>query len=170
MGATAQAVVSGGTAAEGIMAGMQSYMAAMLLNPTTWIITGAMFAVQELLSGSCTQEDMETAMLNASGMCHDLGSYCSDKWPLVGCVQKSEAFCCFNSKLARIIQEQGRPHSSHLCRTPGAFPPGTGLKRGLPGVHGGGVPDARFLQDGPVRVLRGYQDASSVHYSAERVR
>ena len=29
-------------------------------------------------------------------------------WPLVGCVQRAESHCCFNSKLARIVQEQGR--------------------------------------------------------------
>jgi conjugal transfer mating pair stabilization protein TraN len=27
----------------------------------------------------------------------------------VGCVQEAKVFCCFNSKLARIVQEQGRP-------------------------------------------------------------
>jgi conjugal transfer mating pair stabilization protein TraN len=48
-------------------------------------------------------------MLNNSGMCHYINSYCKKKWPLVGCVQEAEVFCCFNSKLARIIQEQGRP-------------------------------------------------------------
>ena len=104
------AIADGATATEGIMSGMETYMTAMLLNPTTLIIAAVMYAVEELLlSGSCSQEDLETAMEDAAGMCHDLGSYCSKKWPLVGCVQKTEAFCCFNSKLARIIQEQGRP-------------------------------------------------------------
>jgi conjugal transfer mating pair stabilization protein TraN len=26
----------------------------------------------------------------------------------VGCVQRNQSYCCFNSKLARILQEQGR--------------------------------------------------------------
>src|SRR3546814_18776576 len=41
-------------------------------------------------------------------MCHEVGTYCSSK--ILGiCVQKSKGHCCFNTKLGRIIQEQGRP-------------------------------------------------------------
>jgi len=29
--------------------------------------------------------------------------------PLVGCVQHKKTYCCFSSKLGRILQEQGRP-------------------------------------------------------------
>ena len=42
------------------------------------------------------------------GLCHKLGSYCSDK--VLGiCVTSKDAYCCFASKLTRILQEQGRP-------------------------------------------------------------
>jgi conjugal transfer mating pair stabilization protein TraN len=100
------AVAQGGS----LMDGFTAFAEAMMLNPTTWILAGVMYAAQEiLLSGSCTQEDLETAMMDQAGRCHSLGTYCSDKWPLVGCVQTTEAFCCFNSMLARLIQEQGRP-------------------------------------------------------------
>lgn len=44
----------------------------------------------------------------ADANCHYVGSYCSIKIPVVGCVQKKKTFCCFSSPLARIIQEQGR--------------------------------------------------------------
>ena len=27
----------------------------------------------------------------------------------MGCVQKAKSYCCFNTKMARIIHEQGRP-------------------------------------------------------------
>lgn len=40
-----------------------------------------------------------------------MGSYCSKRIKYgVGsvCVQTTESYCCFNSQLARIIQEQGR--------------------------------------------------------------
>jgi conjugal transfer mating pair stabilization protein TraN len=117
--AAGQAFADGETATVGIEAGLQSYMTAMLLDPTTWILSGVMYAVQEfLLSGSCSQEDLETSMMNQAGRCHSLGSYCSDKWPLVGCVQKTEAFCCFNSMLARLIQEQGRPQLASFNPNP----------------------------------------------------
>jgi len=41
-------------------------------------------------------------------MCHYIGDYCQQKWPLIGCVQRANTYCCFNSKLGRIIHEQGR--------------------------------------------------------------
>jgi conjugal transfer mating pair stabilization protein TraN len=31
-----------------------------------------------------------------------------DEWPLIGCVQTAQTHCIFESKLGRIIQEQGR--------------------------------------------------------------
>ncbi|MCS7199934.1 MAG: conjugal transfer protein TraN [Caldimicrobium sp.] len=46
--------------------------------------------------------------LDDSGYCHYIGERCVKK--LLGtCVQKTKVFCCFNSKLARIIHQQGRP-------------------------------------------------------------
>ncbi|MCI1754338.1 MAG: conjugal transfer protein TraN [Sphingobium sp.] len=54
-------------------------------------------------------------MLRGSGMCHEVGSYCSSK--ILGiCVQKARGHCCFNTKLGRIIQEQGRPQLKSVQR------------------------------------------------------
>ena len=105
--AVSDAVMTG--AADGsVSAGMSTYLAT-LINPTTIALTVAIYLVQNFLLKGCSQQDMEVAMENASGYCHYVGDYCSDSWPLIGCVQKSSAYCCFNSKLGRIIQEQGRP-------------------------------------------------------------
>jgi len=41
-------------------------------------------------------------------MCHYVGTYCAESWALIGCVQSKKVYCCFNSMLARIINEQGR--------------------------------------------------------------
>jgi len=42
-------------------------------------------------------------------LCHSIGSYCSSRMPILRlCVEKTESYCCFNSRLARIINEQGR--------------------------------------------------------------
>src|SRR3546814_19688315 len=61
-----------------------------------------------ILLSSCEQKYMETGMLCCSGVCVEVGSYGSPK--ILGiCVQKSRSHCCFNTKLGRIIQEQGRP-------------------------------------------------------------
>jgi conjugal transfer mating pair stabilization protein TraN len=66
------------------------------------------FAIEYLLQG-CNQQDMEVGMLNSSGYCTEVGEYCQKEWKFFGCVQKAKSYCCFNSKMARIIQEQGRP-------------------------------------------------------------
>jgi conjugal transfer mating pair stabilization protein TraN len=64
--------------------------------------------VLEFLLSGCDQQDMETGILKGSGMCHEIGTWCSSK--ILGiCIQKSVGNCCFNTKLGRIIQEQGRP-------------------------------------------------------------
>ena len=65
--------------------------------------------VMSLFMKRCDSQDIETSTFNDSRYCHEVGEYCVKKWPLVGCVQKARGFCCFNSKLARIIHEQGRP-------------------------------------------------------------
>ena len=63
------------------------------------------FVMNELLS--CDQSDQRVAMRKSERLCHYLGSYCSSKF-LGACVEKKESYCCFNSRLSRIINEQGR--------------------------------------------------------------
>ncbi len=61
---------------------------------------------------SCEEEEKILAKKNNEGMCHYVGKYCSKKLKLLGgsvCIQHKKTYCCFNSKLARIINEQGRP-------------------------------------------------------------
>lgn len=57
----------------------------------------------------CSTSDAQTGMERQSGYCIYIGDYCALSWPLVGCVQSAHSYCCFNSMLARIIQQQGRP-------------------------------------------------------------
>jgi conjugal transfer mating pair stabilization protein TraN len=43
-------------------------------------------------------------------LCKQIGEYCSSRVPIIGtCKQRRQGWCCFKSKLARIIQQQGRP-------------------------------------------------------------
>lgn len=56
---------------------------------------------------SCTQEDQVHALRTSRGLCHYVGSYC-DKTSALGCLEKKESWVCFNSKLAKTVQEQGR--------------------------------------------------------------
>ncbi|MEM2145329.1 MAG: conjugal transfer protein TraN, partial [Candidatus Jordarchaeaceae archaeon] len=61
---------------------------------------------------SCDAQDYQTVRLRRAGRCVKIGDFCIKKWPVVGCVQKGRRYCCFNSKIARIIHEQGRPQLS----------------------------------------------------------
>ncbi len=64
-----------------------------------------------LFTGGCDKQDILTSTYKESGYCHYVGKRCISK--ILGkCVQKAKVYCCFNSKLARIIHEQGRPQLS----------------------------------------------------------
>jgi conjugal transfer mating pair stabilization protein TraN len=77
-------------------------------DPTSIAISLAVNLMIDFLFSGCDQQDMETAMLRTSGMCHAVGSYCTAS--LLGlCLQRARGHCCFNTKLGRILQEQGRP-------------------------------------------------------------
>ena len=58
--------------------------------------------------GACRASEQQLAHMRKEGMCHKVGEYCSTKF-LGICLQKKSTYCCFNSKLGRIVQEQGRP-------------------------------------------------------------
>ncbi|AZI37784.1 conjugal transfer protein TraN [Caenibius tardaugens NBRC 16725] len=97
---------AGATASEAASAGAHAIIAG--IDPTSIAISLAINFMIEVLLQGCDQEDMETGMLRGSGMCHEVGSYCTAKF-LGICLQKAKGHCCFNTKLGRIIQEQGRP-------------------------------------------------------------
>lgn len=59
------------------------------------------------LIGGCDAEDRALKEKREAGLCHYVGTYCSDK-VLGVCVERKETHCCFESKLSRILQEQGR--------------------------------------------------------------
>lgn len=114
-GAVASGVASGAAAATGgattagaMTASMQAYVGA-LLNPATIAVAIVIMVVMKVLFGSgCDQGDIQTGMQSKAKQCHYLGDYCQTKW-FGSCVQKAKGFCCFNSVMARIIHEQGRP-------------------------------------------------------------
>ena len=55
----------------------------------------------------CNAAERELDKKDDAGLCHRVGSFCSDS--ILGvCVTRKDAFCCFESKLSRILQEQGR--------------------------------------------------------------
>ncbi|MEM7687601.1 MAG: conjugal transfer protein TraN [Pseudomonadota bacterium] len=55
----------------------------------------------------CSAEDRLVDQKDDEGLCHKVGTYCSSK--VLGiCTAKKQSYCCFSSKLTRILQEQGR--------------------------------------------------------------
>lgn len=78
------------------------------VDPTTLAVAVAVAVILDMYAKACDKDEMMTALLNKSGYCHYTGSYCKEKWA-DKCVQRARTYCCFNSKMARIIQEQGRP-------------------------------------------------------------
>lgn len=60
--------------------------------------------------GGCSYEEENLGLQKQKKFCIYVGSYCSEKEKLTKtCLKKAQSYCCFNSKLSRIIQEQGRP-------------------------------------------------------------
>ncbi len=60
------------------------------------------------LIGVCDPGEKALAMKIDQGLCHYVGTYCSAS-ALGICHTKRKSYCCFDSKLTRILQEQGRP-------------------------------------------------------------
>jgi conjugal transfer mating pair stabilization protein TraN len=106
MSAAYAAFQAGATAGQAASAGANALIVGF--DPTSIAISLAVNLMVEFLFNGCDQQDMETAMLRSSGMCHEVGSYCTTSF-LGICLQKARSHCCFNTKLGRIIQEQGRP-------------------------------------------------------------
>lgn len=56
----------------------------------------------------CKKDEMITMINNRLRQCHRVGTYCSDEicfFSACVCIQDTTKYCCFNSPLARIIQE-----------------------------------------------------------------
>ena len=98
----------GSSALAGVLAGDLSVGGFIeTLIPGPWSI--AMLAIQ--LSGllSCEQAEQILAMKKDNRLCHSVGSYCSARVPLLRtCIETTQTYCCFNSRLARILNEQSR--------------------------------------------------------------
>jgi conjugal transfer mating pair stabilization protein TraN len=56
----------------------------------------------------CSAAERQLDEKDDKGLCHKIGTYCSDR-VLGVCVTRKDAYCCYQSKISRILQEQGRP-------------------------------------------------------------
>jgi len=92
-GATVQLGGAVGTALSGIMLAYTIYSVTKLLIQIIY---------------ACEEEEFELGAKRELKSCHHVGSYCASKF-LGVCIEKRQSYCCFNSPLSRIIQEQARP-------------------------------------------------------------
>jgi len=60
------------------------------------------------ISASCSKSENEEWSLASKGNCVIVGEYCDTKF-LWMCMATKQVSCCFNSKFARILHQQGRP-------------------------------------------------------------
>jgi len=74
-------------------------------DPYSLAFSVAIMIIQDMLA--CEPEEQILSMKLGQNLCHEVGNYCSNKF-LGKCITKTRAHCCYNSRLARIINEQGR--------------------------------------------------------------
>lgn len=84
-------------------------------DPWSLAFSIGLYLLNDLLS--CTQDEQILAMKKGQRLCHKVGTYCSQK-VLGSCVNKKESYCCFPSRLGRIINQQGRPQVGKSWGTP----------------------------------------------------
>lgn len=78
-------------------------------DPALLALTISYMVVQEMLQ--CEKEEVLVALRRDNHLCHYVGDYCSKKVNLVFasiCVQHKETYCCFNSKISKIVNEAAR--------------------------------------------------------------
>lgn len=74
-------------------------------DPTSFAMSVAVQIALDYLQ--CEPKEQTLMLKKGQKLCHYVGTYCSKK--VVTCVERKESYCCYNSPLARILQEQGRP-------------------------------------------------------------
>lgn len=116
------AAAAGATTTSAIGSALTEYIGAALFNPATLVIAIVIMVVMKVLMGSgCDKVDIETTQAVKSNMCHYLGDYC-EKTFFGSCVQKAHSYCCYNSLMAKLVNEQGRPQISTFCASPPLLP------------------------------------------------
>jgi conjugal transfer mating pair stabilization protein TraN len=89
----------------GVTATLAEGTVMLAFDPWSAVIAVVVYVVTQALE--CDPAEITLGMRRGQNLCTHVGSYCSSK-VLGSCVTKKEAHCCFNSRLARIINEQGR--------------------------------------------------------------
>ena len=89
----------------GVTAQWSSGSLVVSFDPYSFAFQMMVMLIQKWLS--CNQDEQMMAMKQGQSLCVYLDLYCSKKGAGV-CVEEKRRHCCFNSKLAKIINRQGR--------------------------------------------------------------
>jgi hypothetical protein len=97
------------SALAGVAAGDVSFMSFLSsISAFTWIAI-VIFMIQVSGILDCPENAQVTAMKRDAHLCADIGEYCSSTLPVIGtCVTRTHTYCCFNSRLSRLLNQQGR--------------------------------------------------------------
>ncbi|HFN1313778.1 TPA: conjugal transfer mating pair stabilization protein TraN [Vibrio parahaemolyticus] len=100
-------------AAEAMMESAATWLSTAMTIYTVYVV--AMVMIQMIYA--CEEEEFTMNAKRALKNCTYVGSYCKSK-VLGACIEEREAYCCFNSPLSRIIQEQIRPQLGESFGSP----------------------------------------------------
>lgn len=80
------------------------------ITPWTLVIAVIFYIVMSMMS--CSEDEGKLSMKEGARLCRSIGTWCSKCIRVLGkcvsCIEHTTSKCCFNSKLARILNEQGR--------------------------------------------------------------
>jgi conjugal transfer mating pair stabilization protein TraN len=79
-------------------------------DPWSLVIAIVIYIILSMMS--CNEAEGKLAMKEGAKLCHSVGTWCTSCFKLLGacvsCTEHTTSKCCFNSMLARIVNEQGR--------------------------------------------------------------
>ena len=120
-----------------------------------WVGLVIMVVVMIIMAfAACAPEDYQTMVkLGAPGLCHYNGTYCNTHDFLGGCITTMQSYCCFNSRLARLVQEGAKQQIPTLTWGTPEFPDCAGMKiADLQNVDFSKIDLSEFVQDVTTRV------------------
>ncbi len=102
--------VNGAALPAGSVAVYSGQSMVVAFDPWSLAIAVIIYIVLQMMS--CNEEEGKLAMKEGARLCHEVGTWCSSCFMVLGncvsCIERTTSKCCFNSMLARIINEQGR--------------------------------------------------------------
>ncbi len=102
--------VNGAAIPAGSVAVYSGQSMVVAFDPWSLVIAVIIYIILSMMS--CNEEEGKLAMKEGAKLCHTVGTWCSTCFMVLGvcvsCTEHTTSKCCFNSMLARIINEQGR--------------------------------------------------------------